>query len=229
MLDNLIYCLNATVPIFLLMVLGVFLRQVGFLDQQLADKLNSFVFKVGLPVMLYKDLVESDFFAVWDLPFVLFCFFSTLLSVFIAGAVSRVLKNRSLGGEFIQVSYRSSIALLGAAFLENIYGNAGAASLVIIGAVPLYNVAAVVVLSLASSKQKGVDRNLIEEAVSLVQERDGRQEEGKMIQRLLEKRHFDPEEADLTERRKVQAFLMRKGFTAEGIRRAMKGTLPNWE
>ena len=78
-------------------------------------------------------------------------------------------------------------------------------------------------------QQKGVDRNLIEEAVSLVQERDGRQEEGKMIQRLLEKRHFDPEEADLAERRKVQAFLMRKGFTAEGIRRAMKGTLPDWE
>ena len=40
MLNNLIYCLNATVPIFLLMVLGVFLRQVGFLDQQLADKLR---------------------------------------------------------------------------------------------------------------------------------------------------------------------------------------------
>lgn len=165
MLDNLIYCLNATVPIFLLMVLGVFLRQVGFLDQQLADKLNSFVFKVGLPVMLYKDLVESDFFAVWDLPFVLFCFFSTLLSVFIAGAVSRVFKDRSLCGEFIQASYRSSIALLGAAFLENIYGNAGAASLVIIGAVPLYNVAAVVVLSLASSKQKGVDRAALKKAL----------------------------------------------------------------
>ena len=165
MLDNLIYCLNATVPIFLLMVLGVFLRQVGFLDQQLADKLNSFVFKVGLPVMLYKDLVESDFFAVWDLPFVLFCFFSTLLSVFIAGAVSRAFKDRSLGGEFIQASYRSSIALLGAAFLENIYGNAGAASLVIIGAVPLYNVAAVAVLSLASSKQKGVDRAALKKAL----------------------------------------------------------------
>lgn len=165
MLDNLIYCLNATVPIFLLMVLGVFLRRIGFLDQQLADKLNSFVFKVGLPVMLFKDLVESDFFAVWDLSFVLFCFFATLLTIFIAAAVSRVLRNRSLGGEFIQVSYRSSIALLGAAFLENIYGNAGAASLVIIGAVPLYNVAAVVVLSLTSPNQKGVDRAALKKAL----------------------------------------------------------------
>lgn len=68
MLDNLIYCLNATVPIFLLMVLGVFLRRIGFLDQQLADKLNSFVFKVGLPVML------TTFFSAFTLTLWLYLF-----------------------------------------------------------------------------------------------------------------------------------------------------------
>lgn len=165
MLDNLLYCMNATVPIFLLMVLGAVFRRIGFLDQALADKMNRFVFQVSLPVMLFQDLVESDFFAVWDLPFVLFCFFATLLTILIAVAVSRAVKNRSLGGEFIQVSYRSSIALLGAAFLENLYGNAGAASLVIIGAVPLYNVAAVVVLSLTSPSQKGLDRAALKRAL----------------------------------------------------------------
>lgn len=165
MLDNLIYCLNATVPIFLLMLLGVGLRQIGFLDQAQADKISSLVFKVSLPVMLFKDLVESDFFAVWDLNFVLFCFFSTLLTIFIVFLASKAIKGRGARGEFIQASYRSSIALLGAAFLENIYGNAGAASLVIIGAVPLYNVAAVVVLSLTSPDQKGLDRAAMKKAL----------------------------------------------------------------
>ena len=165
MLDNLIYCLNATVPIFVLMVLGVILRHFGFFDQSLADKMSDFVFKVALPVMLFKDLVESDFFAVWDLGFVLFCIFSTLLTIFIAAAVSKVMKDRPLRGEFIQASYRSSIALLGAAFLENIYGNAGAASLVIIGAVPLYNVAGVVVLSLTSPRQDGLDKAALKKAL----------------------------------------------------------------
>lgn len=165
MLDNLIYCLNATVPIFLMMLLGMLFRRMGFFDQAFADKLNSYVFKIGLPVMLFKDLVESDFFSVWDAPFVLYCFLATLLSILLTAAVSLFWKDRSLRGEFVQVGYRSSIALLGAAFLENIYGNAGAASLVIIGAVPLYNVAGVIVLSLTSPRQDGLDKAALKKAL----------------------------------------------------------------
>ncbi|HJA92723.1 MAG TPA: recombination regulator RecX [Candidatus Eisenbergiella merdipullorum] len=69
--------------------------------------------------------------------------------------------------------------------------------------------------------RKGVDRGLIEEAVRKVQERDGAQEETALIRSLLEKKHFRPETADLSEKRRIQAFLFRKGFTAEGIRKAM--------
>ena len=63
-MENLAYCLNATAPIFLLMLLGLVFRRLGFFSQAFADKLNDIVFKVGLPVMLFKDLVESDFFTV---------------------------------------------------------------------------------------------------------------------------------------------------------------------
>lgn len=156
MLDNLVYCLNGTVPIFLMMLLGVFFRRIGYFSQAFADKLNSYVFKVGLPVMMFKDLTESDFFQVWDTSFVLFCFFATLASILLTALLSRLLKERPLRGEFVQVGYRSSVALLGAAFLENLYGNAGAASLIIIGAVPLYNAAAVTVLSLTSPSRNGL-------------------------------------------------------------------------
>ena len=165
MLENLAYCLNATAPIFLLMLLGLVFRRLGFFSQAFADKLNDFVFKVGLPVMLFKDLVESDFFTVWDGPFVLFCFLATLGSILLAAALSLFCRERPLRGEFIQVGYRSSIALLGAAFLENLYGTAGAASLVIIGAVPLYNVAAVTVLSLTSPQQSGLNRAALKKAL----------------------------------------------------------------
>ena len=158
MLDNLIYCLNGTVPVFLMMLLGIFFRKINFFSQVFADKLNGYVFKVALPVMLFKDLVESNFFQVWDTSFVLFCFLATVASILLTALLSLLLKERPLRGEFIQVGYRSSVALLGAAFLENLYGTAGAASLVIIGAVPLYNVAAVAVLSLTSPSQGGLTK-----------------------------------------------------------------------
>ena len=150
MLENLIYCLNATIPIFLLMLLGLFFRKAGLFDDAFAGKLNRFVFTIGLPVMLFKDLSTQNFFAFWDGSFVLFCFFATLLSIVMVAVASLVIKQRPLRGEFIQGGYRSSTALLGVAFLENLYGSSEAATLMIIGAVPLYNVAAVAALSLTT-------------------------------------------------------------------------------
>ena len=67
--------------------------------------------------------------------------------------------SRELRGEFVQASYRSSVALLGVAFIQNIYGTAGAAPLMIIGAVPLYNIAAVLILALMHPDQGGLSRD----------------------------------------------------------------------
>ena len=156
-MDNLIFCLNATVPVFLMMLLGFIFRRVGFVDKAFADKINGFVFKAALPVLLFQDMSGADFFAQWDGGFVGLCFGVTAVSILAMILLSHVL-SRELRGEFVQASYRSSVALLGAAFLENLYGSAGAASLIIIGAVPLYNAAAVTVLSLTSPTQKGLSK-----------------------------------------------------------------------
>lgn len=71
-------------------------------------------------------------------------------------------------------------------------------------------------------RRKGISRQVISEALAQVQERDGKQDEVGMILQLLERKHYDPEQADFNEKRKIQAFLCRRGFTPEGIRRAMK-------
>lgn len=147
-------------PIFLMMLLGLFFRKIGWIDEVFASKMNKFVFLVPLPVLLFEDLATVDFAEVWDMKFVLFCFGATLISIVIAAAVSFLWKDRSIQGEFIQASYRSSAALLGIAFIQNIYGDAGMAPLMIIGSVPLYNVMAVVVLSFFQPERKKLDRQV---------------------------------------------------------------------
>ena len=72
-------------------------------------------------------------------------------------------KDRAIRGEFIQASYRSSAALLGIAFIQNIYGSAGMGPLMIIGSVPLYNMMAVVVLSVFRPGQQGLDKTVVKE------------------------------------------------------------------
>lgn len=159
--ENLIFSLNATVPIFLMMVLGYVLHEIGWMDDEFASKMNRFVFRVPLPVLLFGDLAAVDFARVWNMKFVSFCFGVTVISIAASAGISFLWKDRSIQGEFIQASYRSSAAILGIAFIQNIYGTAGMAPLMIIGSVPLYNVMAVLVLSLFKPGQRGLDRDVM--------------------------------------------------------------------
>ena len=160
-MENLIFSLNATLPIFLTMILGWFFRKAGLMDAEFVDRLNKFVFQAALPVLVFQDLAEVDFLEVWDGRFVAFCFCATLLSILGVAAVSYLWKDRSIQGEFIQASYRSSAAILGIAFIQNIYGSAGMAPLMIIATVPLYNIMAVVVLSVMKPERQLMNRELL--------------------------------------------------------------------
>lgn len=159
--ENLLFSLNATVPVFLMMVLGYLLHKIGWMDDEFASKMNRFVFRVPLPVLLFGDLAAVDFDRVWNMKFVSFCFGVTVISIAVSAGISFLWKDRSIQGEFIQASYRSSAAILGIAFIQNIYGTAGMAPLMIIGSVPLYNVMAVLVLSLFKPGQRGLDRDVM--------------------------------------------------------------------
>lgn len=153
------FSLNATIPIFLVMVIGYVLKNMHMFDEQFVKTLNKFNFKVTLPFLLFRDIAGADFYSVWDTKYVLYCFSVTF--VCIAGVwivASLVYKNSAQLGEFIQASYRSSAAVLGFAFIQNIYGNSGMAPLMIIGTIPLYNIAAVLILSFTGPNARGLDK-----------------------------------------------------------------------
>lgn len=164
-MENLIFSLNATIPIFLMMLLGMLFRKLGWMDEVFAAKMNKFVFLVPLPVLLFEQLATVDFSEVWDIKFILFCFVVTAISITISTLISLLWKDRSIKGEFIQATYRSSAALLGIAFIQNIYGTAGMAPLMIIGSVPLYNVMAVVVLSFFKPGNNSFDKELVKKTL----------------------------------------------------------------
>lgn len=155
-MENLIFSLNATIPIFLTMVIGYILKNLNFMDEPFVRTLNSFNYKITLPILLFKDIAGSDFLEVWDTAYVLFCFFTTLFCIAFTWIItSKVYHKKDLVGEFVQASYRSSAAVLGIAFIQNIYGYAGMAPLMIIGTVPLYNIAAVLILSFTGPEASG--------------------------------------------------------------------------
>lgn len=157
-MDSLIYSLNATLPVFLTILIGYGLKQIKMLNDGFVSVANKFNFKVTLPAMLFLDLAVTNIRENFDLRYVLFCAGVTTVMFFAIWGTSKLfIKDKSIIGAFVQASYRSSAAVLGIAFIQNIYGNAGMAPIMIIGCVPLYNIYAVLVLTIeGQSNRSGV-------------------------------------------------------------------------
>lgn len=147
-MENFIYSVDATFPIFLVMVIGYILKQIGMLNDNFVTVANRFNFKVTLPFMLFRDISGVDIRAVFDIRYVLFCaLVSTACFWIIWGGVKLFLKDQSMRGAFVQASFRSSAAVMGLAFIQNMYGSSAMGPLMIVSAVPLYNIFSVIVLT----------------------------------------------------------------------------------
>lgn len=157
-MENFIYSVDATFPIFLVMVIGYILKQIGMLNDNFVTVANRFNFKVTLPFMLFRDISGVDIRAVFDIRYVLFCaLVSTACFWIIWGGVKLFLKDQSMRGAFVQASFRSSAAVMGLALIQNMYGSSAMGPLMIVSAVPLYNIFSVIVLTFEGAHSGEVD------------------------------------------------------------------------
>lgn len=146
-MENFIYSINATLPIFLVMILGWWLKKINFLSDEFVAVADKLVFKVALPVLVFQDIAEANLSEDFDWKFVLFCFLGTCIFFGLTWILAELLiKDKSLIGSFVQGSFRGSAAILGIAFAENIYGNSGLVPMMIVASIPLFNIFSVIVL-----------------------------------------------------------------------------------
>ncbi len=155
-MDNFIFSLNATVPVFLVMVAGYVLKLRGKVNDNFCTVANDINYKLTLPVLLFMDISTSNIREVFDLKYVAYCGIVTTVCFGAIWAGAKLLvRDKTEVGAFVQGSFRGSAAVLGVAFIQNMYGNAGMAPLMIIGAVPLYNIFSVIVLTFEGNNSDG--------------------------------------------------------------------------
>ena len=158
-MENFIYSINVTMPIFLVMVIGYILKQIGMLNDNFVTVANKFNFKVTLPFMLFKDIAGVDIKAVFDIKYVLFCaIVSTICFWVVWGTAKLLMRDKTIRGAFVQSSFRGSAAVMGLAFIQNIYGSSAMGPLMIVSAVPLYNIFSVIVLTFEANDSTGIDK-----------------------------------------------------------------------
>ena len=158
-MENFIYSINVTMPIFLVMVIGYILKQIGMLNDNFVTVANKFNFKVTLPFMLFKDIAGVDIKQVFDIKYVLFCAIVSTICFWTVWGVAKILvRDKTIRGAFVQSSFRGSAAVMGLAFIQNIYGASAMGPLMIVSAVPLYNIFSVIVLTFEANDHTGIDR-----------------------------------------------------------------------
>lgn len=146
-MENFIYSINSTMPIFLVMILGWWLKKIRFLSDEFVTVADKLVFKVALPVLVFQDIAEANLSEDFDWKFVLFCFLGTCVFFGLTWILAELfIRDKSLIGSFVQGSFRGSAAILGIAFAENIYGSSGLVPMMIVASIPLFNIFSVVVL-----------------------------------------------------------------------------------
>ena len=108
-MKNFLISFEVIFPIFLLMVLGFFLRKLGILSDGTVKQLNHSVFRVFLPVMIFKNVYESKVEEVFDLKMLLFAVIAVVCCIVaLFATVPFFVKENARRGVMIQAIFRSN-------------------------------------------------------------------------------------------------------------------------
>ncbi len=157
-MGNLLFSISAVMPIFIVILLGVFLKKIGIINDGFVSVSTKVVFNVALPAMIFRDLVKSDFGKVVNINMIVFVVASTLIIFFASYLLCRkLIADSRTQGAFVQGVFRSNYAIIGLQLASTLFGDVGVAKGALLLAVimPLYNILAVIVLSATSPKGSG--------------------------------------------------------------------------
>lgn len=162
MMESLLFAVNAVLPLLLLVILGYFLKRIKLFSEDFIAKGNKFCFYVALPVLLFKNIYDSTFTNI-DWKLILFVVVA-ILCVFILGllAVVFLVPDRSKKGVVLQAVFRSNFAYIGIPLASSLFASGSLeaketlayVSLISVFAIPLFNVLAVVSLTIFQNEKK---------------------------------------------------------------------------
>ena len=152
-MESFIFSVSAVAPIVLMVLIGYFLKSIGMMKEQFAKDANKLVFRVFMPVMLFLNIYKIKDLSGFDFGFIGYVLIA-LLIIFVVSipAVIAVTKDKGRRGVLVQAAFRSGYSLIGIPLAESLYGTEGAiaATLLSAGVIPLFNILAVISLSMFS-------------------------------------------------------------------------------
>lgn len=160
-MENLQFALEVVLPLFAAVFLGYFLRVKNVISDSFIDGANKLSFKVILPILLFYNIISNDISGTVDLKLVGFAVAGVLVMVgVLIGIIPLMVKERPKCGVLIQGIFRTNFLLFGLQLVTNMFGQEGTGpvSMLVAIIVPIFNVLAVLVLTIFSARYEGAQR-----------------------------------------------------------------------
>lgn len=168
-MESLLFALGAILPIIFSVVAGYLLKRIGLFPKEMAKPLNKLIFRIFLPAMLFLNVYKIESFQNTKGGYILYAALITLLIfVFSIPVTTAITKRSDRRGVLLQACFRSNQALIGVALAQSLYGEAGVKAAALLSAflIPIYNVLAVLSLSVFQKQEKkGAIKRILKDIV----------------------------------------------------------------
>lgn len=154
MLQNLLFSLNMSLPLFVIMGLGFLLTKKGLFTGDYVSRTTTLLYYVFLPGKLFMDIANTDITAAFTPRFFAVIAAGLVIQFLVAWLCGNLLcKDRTKQSAFSHACFRGNFVYLGMALLQDIYGGAVPETALILAVVmPLYNVQGIILMSIKESR-----------------------------------------------------------------------------
>lgn len=166
-MNNLYLAVSVVFPLFCMMALGYFLKAISIFNDLFLKQLNGLCFRVFLPLVLFINIYQSDFFELFSAKLILFAVILVVVSfILLMIIIPKIEPENNNRGVMIQGIFRSNYILFGVPIAQTLYGNehTGTTAILIAFIIPLFNLLSVVALSIYS-KQKQSRKQVLAEVI----------------------------------------------------------------
>ena len=154
-MESFTICLNAVLPIFLLMAVGYAARCFHLLDRADVAKINKIVFCAFMPAMVFYNIYSSDLSSAVRGSLLAYAVLGVLAEFLISSGYALLfVKDSHRRGVVIQGLFRSNFVIIGLPIAESLVdGDLGPVAMLLAAVVPLYNVLAVITLAIFNGQK----------------------------------------------------------------------------
>ncbi len=158
-MQNFLFISSLVIPVFLIVALGFLLKKKGMINDNFITLSSKIVFSAALPALIFTEISALDSGDVLNWRVILYSYAGTIVLFLVIWAISVLIKQPKDRTVFIQGAFRGNFAIIGLAIIANLYGenNLGKASVVLAFTIPLYNILAVIALTVPLRKEKQLD------------------------------------------------------------------------